>query len=120
MNKTDDLYREIIIDRYRNPTNRGRIVGVEANKANLLCGDKLIISAEIDNGVIKDIKFDGGGCAISMAAVDMLLDKIKGKKLTEVKRMKGEEIEGMMGVRLTPARKKCAYLGLEVVKKLVE
>lgn len=114
----DDLYREVIIDRYRNPKNRGKVRGVEAEEANLLCGDKLRISAEIRNGVVKEIKFDGGGCAISMAAVDLLLDKIKGKKLTEIRRMSGKEIEKMLGVELTPARKKCAYLGLEVVKKL--
>lgn len=116
----DDLYRDLIIDRYQNPKNRGKIKGIEASEANLLCGDKLRISAEIKNGVVKDIKFDGGGCAISMAAVDLLLDKIKGKKLSEIKKMSGKEIEKMMGVELTPARKKCAYLGLEVVKKLVE
>ena len=120
MNKTDDLYRDLIIERYQNPKNRGKIAGVEASEANLLCGDKLRVSAEIKGGVIKEIKFDGGGCAISMVAVDMLLDKIKGKKLSEVKKMSGKEIEEMMGVELTPARKKCAYLGLEVVKKLAE
>lgn len=55
-----------------------------------------------------------------MAAVDMLLDKIIGKSLAEVKKMKGEEIEKMMGVELTPSRKKCAYLGLEVIRKIKE
>ena len=65
-----------------------------------------------------DAKFEGGGCAISLAAVDMLLDKIKGMKLGDVKKMSGVDIEKMLGVELTPSRKKCAYLGLEVLKKL--
>lgn len=115
----DDLYREIILDRYENPQNRGVIKGgKEAKEANLMCGDKLKITVKIEKGVIKDAKFEGGGCAISMAGVDLLLDKIKGMKLAEVKKMSGSEIEKMMGVELTAARKRCAYLGLEVLKKL--
>jgi nitrogen fixation NifU-like protein len=115
----DDIYREIIIDHYKNPNNRGKVEGgVEAGEANMICGDRLKITAKIEKGVIKEAKFEGGGCAISMAAVDMLLDEIIGKKLSEVKKMKGEEIEKMLGVELTPSRKKCAYLGLEVLRKL--
>lgn len=115
----DDIYREIIIDHYKNPNNRGKVEGgVEAGEANIICGDRLKISAKIEKGIIKEAKFEGGGCAISMAAVDILLDEIIGKKLSEVKKMKGEEIEKMLGVELTPSRKKCAYLGLEVLRKL--
>ena len=115
----DDIYREIIIDHYKNPNNQGIIVGgAEAGEANMLCGDRLKIMAKIEKGVIKEAKFEGGGCAISMAAVDMLLDAVIGKKLAEVKKMSGKEIEKMLGVELTPSRKKCAYLGLEVLKKL--
>lgn len=115
----DDLYREIIIDRYQHPHHRGKIEGgVSAGEANLLCGDKIQITALIEKGVVVDIKFTGGGCAISQAAMDLLIDQIKGKKLSEVKKMTGEEIEKMLGVELTPSRKKCAYLGLEVIRKL--
>jgi len=115
----DDLYREIILDRYENPKNRGKLKdGKEALEANLMCGDKIKISVKMVKGVIEDAKFEGGGCAISMAGVDLLLDKIKGMKLSEVKKMKGAEIEKMMGVELTAARKRCAYLGLEVLKKM--
>ena len=115
----DDLYRDLILDHYQHPHNQGKVLGgIEANEANLMCGDKLRISVSIKDGVIEEAKFEGGGCAISMAAVDVLLDEIKGKKLSEVKKMKGKEIEEMLGVELTPARKKCAYLGLEVIKKI--
>jgi nitrogen fixation NifU-like protein len=115
----DDLYQEIILEHYHNPNNKGEIVGgVEAQEMNMLCGDKLKITAKIENGKLVDAKFSGGGCAISQAAVDMLLDKIKGMKLDDIKKMKGEEIEEMLGVTLTPARKKCAYLGLEVMRKI--
>lgn len=111
----------MIIDRYKNPNNMGKLRGgVEAEEANMLCGDKLKIYLKLKKNKIVEAKFEGGGCAISMAAVDMLLDKIIGKSLAEVKKMKGEEIEKMMGVELTPSRKKCAYLGLEVIRKIKE
>jgi len=115
----DDLYKEIILEHYQNPSHAGKITdGIEAGEVNMSCGDKLKISVTIKDGVIMDAKFEGGGCAISMAAVDMLLDKVIGMKLTDVKKMSGAEIEEMMGVELTPSRKKCAYLGLEVLKKI--
>jgi nitrogen fixation NifU-like protein len=115
----DDLYREIILDRYENPRNRGKVEGgQEALEANLMCGDKIKISVKMKNKVVEEAKFEGGGCAISLAAVDLLLDKIKGMKLTDIKKMSGSEIEKMMGVELTPSRKRCAYLGLEVLKKI--
>lgn len=117
----DDLYREVILDRYQNPHNKGKIVdGIEVEEGNLLCGDKIKLSVKLKEGVVEDVKFEGGGCAISMSAVDLLIDAIRGKKLSEIKEMKGEEIEEMMGVELTLARKKCAYLGLEVMKKIEE
>lgn len=115
----DSLYKDIILDRYQNPRNRGVVKnGIEAVEINLLCGDKLRITAKVAEGVIKEAKFEGGGCAISMAAVDLLLDKIKGMRLTEIKKIKGEEVEKMLGLELTAARKKCAYLGLEALKKI--
>lgn len=115
----DDLYKEIILDHYQNPNHRGRLVGgIEVGEVNMSCGDSLKISVKMEKDVIVDAKFDGGGCAISMAAVDILLDKVIGMKLTDVKKMSGVEIEEMMGVELTPSRKKCAYLGLEVLKKI--
>ncbi len=117
----DDLYREIILDHYQHPNNLGKIDGgIEAGEVNMVCGDSLRIFVKVQNGIIVEAKFEGGGCAISMAAVDLLLDKVKGMKLSDVKKMSGGEIERMLGVELTPSRKKCAYLGLEVLKKIEE
>lgn len=120
----DDLYKEIILEHYQNPLHRGKIEGGSAgwrrgSEVNMTCGDSLRIFVKIKEGIIMDAKFEGGGCAISMAAVDMFLDDVIGKKLIEVQKMSGARIEEMMGVELTPARKKCAYLGLEVMKKMV-
>lgn len=115
----DDLYKELILEHYQNPDHKGKIVdGIEADEVNMSCGDKLKISVKMKEGIIADAKFEGGGCAISMAAVDILLDKVIGMKMTEVKKMSGAEIEKLMGIVLTPSRKKCAYLGLEVLKKI--
>ena len=115
----DDLYKEIILEHYKNPDNRGELEGgIEAHEANMLCGDKLSIMVKLKDGKVVEAKFTGGGCAISMAAVDVLLSKIIGMTMDDVKKIKGEEIEEMLGVNLTPARKKCAYLGLEVLKKI--
>jgi len=115
----DDIYKEIILEHYQNPIHRGKLNGgLEVGEVNMACGDSLKIFAKIKNGKIVDAKFEGGGCAISMAAVDMLLEKVIGMKLVDIKKMSGAEIEIMMGVELTPSRKKCAYLGLEVLKKI--
>ena len=115
----DDIYKEIILDHYQNPNHRGKLDNsLEAGEVNMSCGDSLKIYANVEKGLITDAKFEGGGCAISMAAVDILLDKVIGMKIDEVKKMSGLEIEKLMGVELTPSRKKCAYLGLEVLKKI--
>ena len=117
----DDLYQEIILDHYKYPNNRGKLSdGIEAGEVNMTCGDSLKMMVKLEKNKIVDAKFEGGGCAISLAAADILLDMVIGKDLRDVKKMSGVEIEKMMGVDLTPSRKKCAYLGLEVLKKLPE
>ena len=73
----------------------------------------------IKNGKIHDIKFNGQGCAISMASASMLTEKVKGVKVEEVKKMEYKDIEEMLGISLSSARKKCAYLAYEVLKKLL-
>jgi len=115
----DDLYQQQIIDRYKNPKNFGKIDGgIEVEEVNALCGDKIKISLKINKGVIVDAKFIGCGCAISTAATDILMDLIKGKKIDEVINMSGSLIEKEMGIELTSVRKRCAYIGLEAIKKI--
>lgn len=115
----DDLYQQIILDRYKNPKNFGKIDGgVEVQEVNALCGDKINIWLKIDNGIISDAKFIATGCAISTAATDILIDLIKGKKITDVVKMSGSQIEAEMGIELSSVRKRCAYIGLEAIKKI--
>ena len=114
------IYQEEIIERYKRPRNKGEIKdGVVAEEANFLCGDRLRIGIKMDKqGKIVLDKFEGGGCAVSMAAVDMFLDRIIGITISEAKKITGKEIEKMLGVELSMSRKKCAYLGLEVLRKI--
>lgn len=117
----DNLYQEIILDRYKNPINQGKIDGgLEVEEVNALCGDKIKIWLKIESGVITDAKFIGSGCAISVAATDILMDLIKGKNINDVVNMSGSQIETEMGVELSSVRKRCAYIGLEAIKKIKE
>lgn len=115
----DDLYKEIILDRYKDPHNLGNIPnGIQVEEVNALCGDKIKIWLKVKNGLINDAKFEGSGCAISVAATDILMDMIKGKKIVDVQQMSGSEIEKEIGIELTSVRKRCAYIGLEAIKKI--
>ena len=115
----DDLYKEVILDRYKDPHNLGNIPnGIQVEEVNALCGDKIKIWLKVKNGLINDAKFEGSGCAISVAATDILMDMIKGKKITDVQQMSGAEIEKEIGIELSSVRKRCAYIGLEAIKKI--
>ena len=115
----DDLYREIIIERYKNPLNKGEL---EPNQFsfeddNPLCGDNIRIDLRVDeNEIITEAKFSGHGCAISQASADLLLDEIIGKPLNEVKKFTKEDLLDLLGIELGPVRLKCALLSLKVLK----
>jgi len=118
---TDDLYRELILDHYKNPHNHGLLdpADARAEGQNPLCGDEIAITVNFDGGgVIEEIGFDGRGCAISQAAASMLTDIVKGRPVDEVAAMPKEELLDELGVPLqqNPARLKCALLGLGVLK----
>lgn len=115
------LYSEIILDHYQNPRNFGKIENFDKKieVANSLCGDKLTLYLKFENEKVKDIKFEGVGCAISKASASMLTDYIKGKKKTELKKIDKNFIIKMLGVELGVNRIKCALLPLEALKKLI-
>ena len=116
---SDDIYREIILDHYRNPRNKGRIsdADVSIHDSNPLCGDEIDIHLKVDSGTIKDIKFEGRGCAISQASASMLTEMVYGKPLTSIKDLTKDDILENIGLtNLGPARIKCALLSLKVLK----
>jgi nitrogen fixation NifU-like protein len=115
---SDDIYRQLILEHYKHPGNRGTIsdATISHEEDNPLCGDKIRIDLLVENEVVKDAKFNGQGCAISQASADMLLDEIIGKTLDEVRHFDKQTILDLIGISLTPARLKCALLSLKVLK----
>jgi nitrogen fixation NifU-like protein len=118
MSELDSLYREVILDHYKNPRGHGVIDGAdaEAEGQNPLCGDEVSIAVAFDGDTIADVRFQGRGCAISQAATSMLMDMVKGRSAEEVATMSRDELLDEVGIPLTPVRLKCALLGLGVLK----
>ena len=115
----DDLYRELIIDRYKNPQMRGELDPHDFSYEddNPLCGDRIRIDIRVDgDNRIIEAAFSGEGCAISQASADLLVESIIGKDLKEVKKISKEDILEMLGIELGPVRLKCALLSLKVLK----
>ena len=84
----EDLYREIILDHYRNPRNRGELETPPAHRAegfNPLCGDEIVLFVDIDSGVIRDLKVGGQGCSISQSSASMMSAAVKGKTIDEAR-----------------------------------
>lgn len=116
---SDDIYRELILDHYRNPRNKGSMENpdVTIQDSNPLCGDEIKIQLKINDGIIKDIRFDGRGCAISQASASMLTELVMDKPLTSIKDISKEDVLENIGLtNLGPARIKCALLSLKVLK----
>jgi nitrogen fixation NifU-like protein len=115
----DDLYRELIIDRYKNPHFRGSLEphDISFEDDNPLCGDHIRIDLRINGDQrVSEVAFDGHGCAISQASADLLAESILGKTLDEVKAINKQDVLDMLGIELGPVRLKCALLSLKVLK----
>ncbi|HUF38622.1 MAG TPA: iron-sulfur cluster assembly scaffold protein [Anaerolineales bacterium] len=115
----DDLYREQIIERYKNPHHRGFLdpYDISYEDDNPLCGDKIRIDLRVDaDDVVTEAVFSGQGCSISLASADLLVETIVGKTLEQVRAMSKEDVLDLLGIELGPVRLKCALLSLKVVK----
>jgi nitrogen fixation NifU-like protein len=116
----ESLYREVILDHYKNPRGHGVIedADAEAEGQNPLCGDEVSVYVAFgeDGQTIDDVKFSGRGCAISQAATSMLMEMTKGRTAEEVAVLDKDELLAEIGVPLTPVRLKCAMLGLTTLK----
>jgi nitrogen fixation NifU-like protein len=120
MNEFEDLYREQILDHYKNPRSHGALedADAQAEGVNPLCGDEVSIAVAFadDGDTIRDVAFEGRGCAISQAATSMLMEMVKGRRASEVAIMPKDALLDEIGIPLTPIRLKCAILGLGVLK----
>ena len=114
----DDMYRDYILDHYKNPRNSGELERAtnSYSDSNPLCGDELTMSLRIDDGKVADVRFKGKGCAISQASASILTEEIKGKSLDEIKAIDRDHILQNLGIPISPARVKCALLGLKALK----
>ncbi len=115
-----DIYKELILDYYRNPRNFGKLekFDISSHDTNPLCGDEVDIQIRVGEGNhIEDIKFSGKGCAISQASASLLTELAKGKELGWVKELSKEDVLKLLGnPDLGPSRIKCALLGMKVLK----
>lgn len=119
----DQLYREELLEVFQNPKNRGEIANpdLEAKLLNPLCGDEITLQIKLKGGkVIQKSVFSGNGCVISQASASLLAEKIEGKKLSQVRNLKGNDILELVGINPTPARMKCALLSLDVLMEAIK
>jgi nitrogen fixation NifU-like protein len=114
----ESLYREIILDHYRNPRNRGTLDphDYSAEDVNPLCGDEIRIDVRVADGKVDEIKFSGRGCAVSQASASILTEMVEGMTVDEVKALTKDDLLEEIGIPVSPARMKCALLSLKVLK----
>jgi nitrogen fixation NifU-like protein len=119
----DDLYRDEILEHYREPHNFGTLDAPDASHEghNPLCGDRITMMVTVDGeGNVSDIAFSGRGCAISQASASLLTDEIKGRPVAEIEAMKNQDILDLLGIEISPARLKCALLSLDTLQHALE
>lgn len=133
----DTLYRKVIMDHYKNPRNKGTVEGdaLTVDMNNPTCGDRIQLQLQVEDGIVKDAKFNGEGCSISMASASMMTQAIKGKHINDALKMSktfsnmmlGEDVDmeeadfddiaALQGVSQFPARIKCATLAWKAMEK---
>lgn len=136
-NNLDNLYRQVIMDHYKNPRNKGVLEegSLTVNMNNPTCGDRIQLTMKVEDGMVTDSKFEGEGCSISMSSASMMTQAIKGKSVEDAVKlskifseiMQGNDydeddldlgdIEALQGVAKFPARIKCATLAWKAMEK---
>ncbi|WP_255151311.1 Fe-S cluster assembly sulfur transfer protein SufU [Halorarius halobius] len=115
-----DMYRQQILDHYKNPRNYGELEDAtfEHVGENPMCGDtiKLFVALADDDETIEHVSFIGDGCAISQASASLLSEELQGKTVEEVREMDREDVMDLLGVEVSPMRIKCAVLAEKVVQ----
>jgi nitrogen fixation NifU-like protein len=114
----DDLYRDYILDHYKQPRNFGELEehDLDAHDHNPLCGDELGVHIRIDDGKIADLRFHGQGCAISQAAASIASDEYVGMTVDDVGALNADWVLDLLGIPISATRRKCALLNLKVMR----
>ncbi|MHB8492612.1 MAG: iron-sulfur cluster assembly scaffold protein [Solirubrobacteraceae bacterium] len=117
----DDLYRDHILDHYKRPRNFGELEphDLAGHAHNPLCGDELGVHIRVKDGRIHDLRFHGTGCAISQAAASIASEELKGMGLGEAGSLGADWMIDMLGIPISATRRKCALLGLKVVRDAI-
>ncbi len=115
----EEMYKENILDHYREPHNFGEIkdAAIQHREFNPLCGDEITVFLKIEKNKVQEIMFSGHGCAISQSAMSMLTDMVKGKSLKEIEKLQKDDILQLLGIPVGIVRMKCALLGLKTLHK---
>jgi nitrogen fixation NifU-like protein len=115
----NDIYVEQIIAHYEHPHNKSKLdkADIIQHGFNPYCGDDITIYLDIKDNIIKDVKFDGNGCAISISSASMLTDFIKGKKIVDVKKLGFKDMVKLIGIDPGPARLKCMMLPIKTIQE---
>jgi nitrogen fixation NifU-like protein len=118
----DNLYREELMEIYKHPQNRGKMQNpsVEVVKKNPICGDELGLQLKVEDGVIKDAKFEGLGCAVSVISSEILMENLIGKTVSEAAAISKEDLLNMLGMNLSTSRVKCATLILDALENAIK
>ncbi|NTV44483.1 MAG: iron-sulfur cluster assembly scaffold protein [Candidatus Yonathbacteria bacterium] len=115
-----DIYREQILEHHRSPRHKGRLnrASVSAEGSNMSCGDHLSLSLRWDGKKLVDGRFQGEGCALSLAACDILLDNVIGMTAAKIAALSPGDMYDMLGVAVNPSRTGCALLGLKTLTRV--
>src|SRR3989338_1655051 len=116
----DQMYREHILDHYKNPRNKGILKNaLHQHENNPLCGDEVDIYMTFDGDKIKEVSFVSQGCAISQASASILTESIKNKNISTITTMKQHDMKELLGIDVTPMRVKCMMLPLKAAKMII-
>ncbi|MCA9381806.1 iron-sulfur cluster assembly scaffold protein [Candidatus Dojkabacteria bacterium] len=116
-----NIYQEELLDHVKNPRNYGKLdSSTQSEDSNPACGDSVKIYLKFsDNDVLEEVSFEGTGCAVSQGAASILTEEIKGKNVTELKKMTEDDFLSIIGIELSPSRKKCAFVSFKAMKQAI-
>jgi len=115
------LYKKNILEHYKKPRNFSKLQNYnkKASLSNITCGDEMEVFLNIQEGIIKEVSFQGTGCAISLAAMSMLSERVKGKHIKEISKIQDQEILDMLGMEKETPRINCGLLGVQTLRKAI-
>ena len=117
----DDLYQDELLEHYKHPHNFGEVEQptCRITETNSSCGDSLTLTLKIEGELVTEAKFIGSGCAVSVAAMSLLTDYIKGKPIAEIEKIDLAFMQDLIGVTVSPGRVKCLTLGARALMKVL-